>query len=169
MADEKIVARRGGWWAGRSLRERQLILAMLALLALVITWFLVLRPLSDARARADAQLADAATALGSARAQALMARQAPAGADLPGSEPVPLPLDGFVGQQAAEQGFTNIEVTAQGADRARITIANARAQPFLAWIGQLEARGVTVESLTARANADQTVAVAASLRAGRPR
>jgi hypothetical protein len=48
-------------------------------------------------------------------------------------------------------------------------MANARPQAFFGWIGQLEARGLVVESMSARANADQTIAVEAVLRAGNGR
>jgi general secretion pathway protein M len=158
-----VTQQRRGWWSGRSLRERWLILAMLALLALVLVWFLLLRPLGDARAAAEERLAAATADLGRARALAFTARQAAPGT--PSQARVPLPLDSFLTRTAGEQGFTNIQVTALGNDRARIALANARAQPFLAWIGQLEARGVTVETLNARANGDQTIAVDATLRA----
>lgn len=161
----KIVHRasRNGWWNTRSERERRLLLVMLALLALVLIWFLVIRPLMDARAAADQRLNAAVTDLARARAETAMLSQVPAGAS---NAPVPLPVDGFLMQAGAEQGFTNLQVVADGASRATISMANARPQAFFGWIGQLEARGLAVDSLSARANADQTIAVEAVLRAG---
>jgi hypothetical protein len=41
-----------------------------------------------------------------------------------------------------------------------------RPAPFFGWIGQLETRGLIVDSLSARPNPDQTIAVQAVLRAG---
>ena len=151
-----------GWWSARTVRERRLLTAMMALLLLVFVWLLVIRPLMDARAAADQRLNAAVTELARARAEAA-AKVAPAGAS---SAPVPLPVDGFLMQSGGEQGFTNLSVVADGATRATISMANARPQAFFGWIGQLEARGLVVDSLSARANADQSVAVDAVLRAG---
>jgi general secretion pathway protein M len=156
----RVAAR--GWWSARTVRERRLLTAMMALLLLVFVWLLVIRPLMDARAAADQRLNAAVTELARARAEAA-AKVAPAGAS---SAPVPLPVDGFLMQSGGEQGFTNLSVVADGASRATISMANARPQAFFAWIGQLEARGLVVESMSARANADQTIAVEAVLRSG---
>ena len=156
-----VIVRRNGWWAARTLRERRLVLAMLALLLLVLLWLLLVRPVMDARAAVEERLNAAVTDLARARSEAAL-RQPAAG---PAGEPVPLPLDGFLMQQAGEQGLTNLQVTAQGPARARIAIGNVRPQALFGWIAQLEARGVVVESLGARANADQTISVEAVLRA----
>ena len=157
-----VTVRRNGWWAARTIRERRLVLFMLALLLLVLLWLLMVRPLIDARAAAEQRLNAAVTELARARSQAAL-RQPAAG---PVREPVPLPLDGFLTQQAGEQGLTNLQVTAEGASRARIAIGAARPQAIFSWIGQLEARGVIVESLSARANSDQTITIDAMLRTG---
>jgi general secretion pathway protein M len=69
-------------------------------------------------------------------------------------------------QSAGEQGFTNLQAVASGPGRVAITVPQARPAPFFGWIGQLEARGLTVESLSARPNPDQTIAVQATLRGG---
>lgn len=161
----KVVHRigRAGWWGARTLREKRLLLAMAALLTLVLLWFAVIRPLMDARAAAEQRLNAAVTELARARAEAAAISRSPAG---PNNNPVPLPVDGFLMQSGAEQGFTNLSVVADGASRATISMANARPQAYFGWIAQLEARGLMVESMSARANADQTIAVEAVLRAG---
>ena len=160
----RVVQGRRGWWEARSLRERRLLTVMAALLALLLVWLLVIRPLSDARAAADARLTAAVTDLARARAEASAVRQVASPAN---NNPVPLPVDGFLMESGGEQGFTNLQVVADGASRATISMANVRPPAFFGWIGQLEARGLVVESLGATANADQTIAVQAVLRAGR--
>jgi len=160
-----VSVTRGGWWAARSLREKRLLLFMAALLALVLIWLLIIRPLMDARANAEARLTAAVTELGRARADAAALKQNTAAA-APSGNPVPLPLDDFLRQAGAEQGLTNLAVVADGPDRATMRIAQVRPPALFGWIGQLEARGVAVEALSARANADQTIAVEAVLRAG---
>jgi general secretion pathway protein M len=68
MAKVAIV-RRSGWWATRTLREKRLLLFMTALLALVLIWFVIIRPLLDARAAAEQRLNAAVTELARARAK----------------------------------------------------------------------------------------------------
>jgi len=158
------TVKRGGWWAARSVRERRLLLVMALLLALVLIWLALIRPLMDARANAEARLNAAVTALAQARADAAALRQAAAAR--PTGAAVPLPLDAFLMQAGGEQGFTNLAAVGDGPGRATLRIAQVRPTAFFGWIGQLEERGVVVESLSARANADQTIAVEAVLRAG---
>lgn len=148
------------WWRARNLRERRLLATAGALLALVLVWFLAIRPLMDARATSEARLRAATTALAEARADAAALR--PSG----GGEAAPTPLAPFVTQSATEQGFTNITVTGDQANRVSIASPQVRPAAFFGWIGQLEARGIVVDSLTAGANADRTIAVQAVLRAG---
>ena len=62
------------WFEGRSLRERRLILVMLALAALTIAWGGVIRPLGDALASARTRHADAVIRLGETRARVEAAR-----------------------------------------------------------------------------------------------
>jgi general secretion pathway protein M len=156
---------RGGWWAARSVRERRLLLAMTALLALVLVWFALIRPLVDARNAAEQRLNAAVTDLARARAEAAMLKQQAAGASASAAA-LPGPLDAFLMQSGAEQGFTGLQVVADGPARASISIAQVRPAPFFGWIGQMEARGLAVDSLSARPNPDQTIAVQAVLRSG---
>lgn len=163
MARIVTPRRATGWWAGRSAREKQLLLGMAALLLIVLVWLLIIRPIGDARTAAEARLTAAVTDLGKARGDIEALKQASA---VPGiTTPVPLPLDGFLMQAGAEAGLTNLQVTGSGADRATASIASVRPQAFFGWIALLETRGVVVESLSARANADQTILVEAAMRA----
>ena len=149
------------WWSARSLRERRLLAIAGSLLALVLAWFLFVRPLMDARATADARLQAASTALAQARADAAaFNRGAAAQVDAPG------PLAPFITQSATEQGFTNLAVTGNRPDQVAISSPQVRPANFLAWLGQLEARGIAVRSLTATAGANQTISIQATLVAG---
>ncbi len=112
------TVRRGGWWATRTLREKRLLLAMAAVLALVLIWLLVIRPLLDARAAAEQRLNAAVTELARARAEvAALSQQA---ASSTGS-PVVGPLDAFLMQSAGEQGFTNLQAVTSGPGRVGLT------------------------------------------------
>ena len=148
-----------GWWAVRSVREKRLLITMLAVLALVLIWLAIIRPLMDAEADARARLDSAVAELAQARADAALAGQEAA------SSPVPGPVAAFLTQAAGEQGFTNMTITASGPTGASLASPQVRPAAFFAWIGMLEARGLVVESMTARANQDQTISVQALLRA----
>lgn len=144
------------WWQGRSPRERGLLIVMLGLLAIVLGWLLVVRPLSDwldeARTRHDAAL----VALAEARSRA----------DTGGARvSAPLPIDSLIGRTAAEAGFAGARIAAQGPARASVAIDAARPQAAFGWIALLEGSGLVVERLHVQANSDRTLRVEASLRA----
>ena len=143
------------WWSQRSERERRLLLVMLGLLALLLGWLLVVRPLGDALDAARERHGAAVVALAEAKARTQVAAPPPASAPA-------LPIDGLVSRSATEAGFANARVAGQGPTRATVAIDAARPQALFGWVARLEAQGVTVESLRARANADQTLAVEAA-------
>ncbi len=149
------------WWTARSVRERRMLAVMAGLIALALLWFAAIRPLIGARATAEARLQAASTALAQARADAAsFNRGAASRAD------APRPLAPFVTASASEQGFTNMVVTGAQPDEAAITSAQVRPAAFFGWLGQLEMRGISVRSLSASANADQTISVQATLGGG---
>lgn len=153
------------WWRTRTLREQRLILAAGALLALVLLWLLILRPVGDALSRARERHGVAAQALAEARAQValiqeLQRRQTPA---------LGQPLDLTISQAATEAGFPVSRVTPEGPNVATFVSNSVRPQAFFAWVSQMEAtRGLTVDRLTATTNTDQTVTVQVTFRARTP-
>ena len=149
------------WWGERSLREQRLLLVMLALLAFVALWLLALRPLSDQLEAEQRRHADAVTALAQARARAAALRGRGGGP----ATPAPLPIDALISRTSAEAGFANARIAGQGPARATFALDAVRAPAFFAWIRALEARGLVVDSLRARANSDRTLAVEAAFRA----
>ena len=129
---------------------------MLGLLALVLAWLLVIRPVSDALASARERHSDAVLAVAEARAQveALRGLQQPASAALSG------PLDTMLNQSATEAGFSVSRIEREAPNRATMVLDAVRPQAFFGWVDQMESsRGLTVERLTATTNSDQTLAV----------
>lgn len=145
------------WWRIRSPRERGLLLVMVALMAFVLGWLLVVRPLADALDAAKARHGAAVVALAEAKARAAPGR-APAAAPT-------LPVDSLIGRTAAEAGFAGARIAAQGPARANVAIDAARPQALFGWLVRLEGSGLVVERLRAQANSDRTLAVEAVLRA----
>jgi general secretion pathway protein M len=144
------------WWEARSARERMLLTVMLALLAIVFLWLAVVRPLADALDAAKLRHGAAVVALAEARARPAAVPAAAAG-----------PADAIAAETAAAAGFTNVRIARQGATGASVALDAARPQALFGWIAEMERRGLVVEQLRARANADRTLAAEIGLRAGR--
>lgn len=142
------------WWAGRTRREQGLLLVMAALAAIVLSWLLIVRPLAGAREEARLRYDEAVAAVADARAA--KARQvAPAVAS------PPLPVDSLVSRTANEAGFADAQVRSEGPARASVSISAARPQAAFGWIASLERQGLSVLTLDARANSDQTLRIEA--------
>ena len=156
------MSRLGEAWRGRTPRERWLIGIMLALLAAMLAWLLILRPLGDMLEESKARHERAVAELAEARGQA---------AEIAALERRKLPRlqgeIGFeVGRLAAQAGFQLTRLEPQGLDRAVLSIQAARPQALFAWLGAIETEnGLIVERLSATANSDRTLAAELTLRA----
>jgi general secretion pathway protein M len=150
------------WWRTRTLREQRLLLAMFALLALVLAWLIVIRPLNDALSEARERHGAAAQAVAEARAQVALIenlQKAPVTA-------VTGALDAMISQSATDAGFPVSRVEREGTNRATMIVDSVRPQAFFAWVEQMEtSRGLIVERLRATANSDQTLSVQITFRA----
>jgi general secretion pathway protein M len=147
------------WWRGRSVREQRLLLAMFALIAVTILWLGIYRPMQGVLSNARERHQEAVVRLGEIRAGATAVGGIRA-SGLPG------PLLAVVSQSASEAGFANAAIAPQGDRRVAVSIPSARPAAFFAWIAALEARGIVVERLSARANSDPTLAIDATLAGG---
>ena len=150
------------WWRTRTLREQRLLLAMFGLLAVVLLWLLIVRPLGDALSRARDRHADAALALAEARAQAALIRQFEHGAPVGPQEPI----DALVSRSATEAGFPIARLQREGTNQATLELGSVRPQAFFGWVGQMESgRGLIVERLNATVKGDRTLSVQVTFRA----
>lgn len=140
------------WFAGRSLRERRLILVMLALLAVTIVWGGIILPVRDGLSSARERYADAVTRFGTTEAAIDQLHAA-------GRRP---PLSGTLADtlrlRADVAGFTLASVDESGAGRVHATIQAARPAALSRWFAGLEANGILVDSATWRDNSDGSVA-----------
>jgi general secretion pathway protein M len=149
------------WFDGRSLREKRLILVMLALLALTLIWFVVIRPIGDALASERGRHADAVIRLGETRAAVAALR------GLERDRPAPLTgrFADAVHARAADAGFALATLDEDGPNRVRVSIASARPTALVPWLARLEANGILVDAATLTNNGDQTVGVQLVLKA----
>lgn len=147
------------WWAERSQRERQLLAAMFALLAMFAIW-LTYRTISssvkDARARYQSALVEHGRV--NERIRLLKASEERHSGELD------MPIAMFVSQSAAATGFVLTEGETAPEGRADIAIASARPLALFQWVATLESQGIVPETFVARANTDRTLSVKARFR-----
>lgn len=155
-----MIARLQMLWAERSPRERQLLLVMFALLAIVVLVFGVLRPLNAAKSAAFERLERVSLEAGQIAAEAETLRRA--GKDAP--PPIATTLVLAVSQSAGSAGFNLATLDPQGDDRVSFTITNAKSPALFAWIRALSQQGIFVEQMTLRTNIDATLAAEATVR-----
>lgn len=157
-----MIARWKARWVMMTLRERVLILIMLGLLAVVVLWLGIVRPVNDALARARAEHVIAVDRAGQIDAAVLaLRRTAGAAPVLEGA------LDQIVAQSATEAGFTLESQKLVGPDRMAIAIGSARPTALFTWLSVLEARGIGVETITVQPGANGTISARIMLRAAR--
>ena len=147
------------WFIALSRREQILVGIAGVLLAGLIGFFLIYRPIFDLATDAKRSFYEATMQAGriDAKAQALSmpADRRPAAAIAA--------LDLLLASEAAERGFTLDTNTAQGPGRVEIAIGSARSTAFLSWLADLERRGVVPETLIIRRMDNGTVSVSARL------
>lgn len=138
------------WWQDRTPRERLGIGIMLTLLALLLAWTLVLRPLAAARAEAAAEAVAAQARLAQAGALVAAIKARPAASAAP-------VLD-IVGRRLAEAGLQPTRLEAQGQGQAMLDIAAINGRLLIGWASALEQRdGLVIDTLEASRNPDQSV------------
>lgn len=145
------------WWNDRSPRERVLLAIMAALLAALLLWLGVLRPLAAAREQAsrDASAAAERHAQAQSLVAAIRARPAASGASV---------LD-MLNRRLAEAGLQAARLEAEGPGQAVVEIAAVNGRLLLGWASGLEARdGLVIEELEATRNPDQSVRVRLTVR-----
>ncbi|MGI4733323.1 MAG: type II secretion system protein GspM [Janthinobacterium lividum] len=149
------------WFDGRSLREKRLLLAMLALAALTLVWAGIVLPVTDGLSSSRQRQQDAVIRLGDteARVAALesLARARPAA--LSGG------LDGEVRRRADAAGFTLQTLNQIGPGRVQLGIASARGGALMTWVAGLEQAGILVETMRLTDNGDHTLGAQMTLRA----
>ncbi|HEX8622742.1 MAG TPA: type II secretion system protein GspM [Allosphingosinicella sp.] len=156
-----MSARWKALWLARTPRERWLLGIMFALAALVLIWFLVLRPLGDMLSAARERHGDAVAALAETRARAAEIAMLERG----GPAAIEGTIDQAVAAAAAEAGFQLSSLQPQGPGRVSFALGAARPQALFGWISGLEGQGFVVERLSASSNPDRTLSAQITLRA----
>lgn len=148
------------WYEARSVRERRLILLMLAIAVPLLAWLLIVLPLNRAYDNALERHLEAVDRNGRVRALADPVRV---------SRPVVAPAVGaadlalVVTEAATQAGLTLDSATAAGPDTVNISISQARPTAAVQWLRDFELRGIRVEDLRMAPAADGTVSLSARL------
>lgn len=143
------------WFAGRSLRERRLLLVMAALALVTLVWAGIIIPVRDGLSSARERHQAAAVRLGETQAaidsiKTIRALRTP---------PLAGALPDVVRAEAEQAGFALESLDPQGTQRVRTTIRSARPGALTAWLARLERIGILVDTATLRDNGDRTVGV----------
>ena len=146
------------WWQERSLRERHMLSVMFVLIAIVVIWLGIYRPVASGLVAARADHAEALD-----RNAAIRMRLAALKRPLPPRVAVVGPLATRIETEASEAGFSLTRNAAAAPGRTDIAIGAARPTALFGWIGRLETQGVTVELLTVTPAAGGTVSAQISL------
>ena len=125
-----------------SQRERVLLGVMGVLIAIVVLWLGIARPVESGLQSARDRQAAALDRNVAMRAKVKAVQTSSPAANVAGA------LDQTIGQSAGEAGFTLERVQAQGDSRVEIAIASARPTVLFGWLARLETQGIVVESLT---------------------
>jgi general secretion pathway protein M len=152
----RLLAQLHEAWDGRTRRERQMLAVMALLVAAVVVWLGIVRPLNDwraeaagDRARAGAHLVEVRTALARLTPEAGGAARA---TDARGLEPVLL-------QTAAAAGL-QITTGMDPSGRLGFRAPNAPGAAVFSWLGALETtHGLQPVSLSVVENADASLQV----------
>lgn len=149
-----MIAALKTWFDGRTLRERRMLLVMIAMIVLTAIWLGVFLPISDGLSASRARLNDAVLRLADSenKVAAIAALQRDRPAAIAGA------LDDYIRQSAGNAGFALSDVAAQGGGRVRIAVPTARPGALFSWIADLEAAGIVVVAIHVTDNGDQTVA-----------
>lgn len=153
------VERANAWLAGRSARERMLLIVLAVLGVAAVAWYGIIQPLLVARQTAVERIE---------LYEGLQARlrAAPAGAaSAPGAAPLSGPLDEAARQAVAAQALT-AEVTGD-ADGVSVTITGARFDSAVPFVRALESGGAVVDDLRLE-TAGQPGLINLTLTAARP-
>lgn len=156
-----LLARAHGWWDGRTVRERRMLRVMAVLVAAVLAWLLVVRPVQAWQAGASDRRVEAEQALAEVRAglRVIAPSSTSAPASIEGLEPL-------VRRTAEAAGLTVVTTMAPGGGLG-IQMSQAPGRETFAWLAALETdHGIKVCSLGVMENADATLNIDGALGQG---
>lgn len=151
------------WWLGRTVRERWLIAAMLAILLPLLAWLLVARPLVVALDAAQQRHVAAVRQHGQVLAQVAQLKAAPR---IAGGPSTGAPIALRITEAAAQASLSLSANQPAGPTTTAITLAPTSPAAALRWLRQLEGSGIVVRELAITPQPGGLVVVSATLAQG---
>ncbi|MEH6791124.1 type II secretion system protein GspM [Parasphingorhabdus sp.] len=148
------------WFTGLSQRERIMVTVAALLLAGLVGYYGIVRPVAGAMTGAEQRYVDAVERQARIETKVTALRQpAAAGATRFGGA-----IDAFVGQSAGETGIAVASVTPQSDKRVNMVIESAKPTALFGWLARIEQQGIAVESLSVNPTASGTLSATLTLR-----
>ena len=151
----------GAWWSGRTLRERRMLMVMIALLAATAVWLGVVRPVLAWREAAATRATTAALTL--AEVRAAVASLGPVRSSAP---PPAGGLEPLIQRTAAGAGLEVVTVMSESGQPGA-QLSSVSSGPLFAWLTVLETdHRLSICSLGVTENADATLNVEVGFASG---
>lgn len=157
-----LLARAHGWWDGRTVRERRLLAVMAVLVAAVLIWLLVVRPVQAWQVAAADRRFEAEQTLTEVRAGLRIVAPSSAPATPASTEG----LEPLVRRTAEAAGLVVVTTMAPSGGLG-IQMSQAPGRETFAWLAALEVdHGIKVCTLGVMENADATLNIDGALGQG---
>jgi general secretion pathway protein M len=148
------------WFAGLSQREKILVGIAGLLLAGLVGYYGVARPMFGAMTAAEERYVNSVEQQARIEAKVAALRQPADGEAVRFSGAI----DAFVGQSAGETGIAVASVTPQPDNRVNMVVESAKPTALFGWLARIEREGIAVESLSANPVGNGTISAEMTLR-----
>ena len=148
------------WFAGLSRREKILVSIAGLLLAGLVGYYGVAKPMAGAMTAAQERYASAVERQARIEAKVAALLQPVDGETVKFSGAI----DAFVGQSAGETGIAVASVTPQPGNRVNLVVESAKPTALFGWLARIERDGVAVESLSINPAGNGTLSATMTLR-----
>lgn len=149
------------WFAGLSQREKILVGIAGLLLAGLVGYYGIARPMAGAMTAAEQRYLDAVERQARIETKVAALRLPADGKAVRFSGPI----DAFVGQSAGETGIAVASVTPQSDSRVDMVVESAKPTALFGWLARIESEGIAVESLNINPMDNGTISATMTLRA----
>lgn len=149
-----------GWFAGLSQREKILVGIAGLLLAGLVGYYGIARPMSGAMTAAEERYINAIERQARIEAKVAALRQPVVGQAIR----INVAIDAFVSQSAGETGIAVASVTPQSDSRVNMVVESAKPTALFGWLARVEREGIAVESLSINPAGNGTISATLTLR-----
>jgi len=155
-----MISNARNWFAGLSQREKILVGIAGLLLAGLVGYYGIARPMFGAMASAEERYVDAVERQARIDAK-VSALQQPEDGQVAKFSGV---IEAFVSQSAGETGIAVASVTPQPDNRVNMVVESAKPTALFGWLARIEREGIAVEALNVNPAGNGTISATLTLR-----